>query len=134
MMESLEDLHLVDPSDDEDGEVFDSSDGGTNSGSSDSDEDEVTSMECFEGLSVTEGDVSENLKLLGTSLPPDPPLHLLKDLREKYPFAFTDLSERTLAKVLEENPLGFELSDFQVGNHQRKEIMLICYASIAAFH
>ena len=109
-MEGLDDLHLVDPSEDED-TVSNSSEDELQSDSSGSDEDEASSLE---GLSVTEGDVLRNYEVLGTSVPADPPLHLLEDLRKKYPFAFTDHSESTLASVLKDNPLGFELSDFQV--------------------
>ena len=106
-MEGLEDLHLVD---DEGVDLSDSSvDEMDSSASSEDDEPAIT-----EGLSVTEDEIARNYELLGSSLPSDPPLHLLQDLKQKYPSAFSELSESTLATVLQENPLGFELSDFQV--------------------
>ena len=91
------------------------------SDSSASEEEEVDAME---GLSLTEENIARNYPLLGKSVPADPPLHRLKDLRQKYPFAFTELSESTLSAVLKENTLQFQLSDFQVHIPVRKNISL----------
>ena len=68
-----------------------------------------------QGLAVTREEVGANYHLLGTSVKPDPPVIVLAELLEKYPGAVTEHSERLLAAVLEENPLSFKLSDFQVG-------------------
>ena len=63
---------------------------------------------------MTEGDVGKNYNLLESSVKAAPPIIVLSELRSKYPEAFTEQSEALLASVLEENPLGFQLTDFQV--------------------
>ena len=107
----MEHLEVEDlPLDGGDGDV-DISDSDELNSSVSSDEDEAS---ITEGLSVTEDDVARNYQLLGSSSLADPPLHLLQDLKQKYPSAFSEMSENTLAAVLQDNHLGFELSDFQV--------------------
>ena len=113
-MEGLEDPQIAElegSGDDDSVCLSDSSEDQSDTSVSDQEDDQAAAIE---GLSVSEDDVARNYELLGGSLPADPPLHLLEDLRQKYPFAFTELSESTLATVLQENPLEFELSAFQV--------------------
>ena len=113
-MEGLDDV-LERGGDDLGLDFSDLSEGEEHSSSSepDSDEGEVEPPH-MDGLSVTAEDGAKNYELLGSSLPADPPVHLLADLKLKYPYAFTPLSENTLETVLQENPLAFELSAFQV--------------------
>ena len=118
-LEGLVDLQLVDDSGNEEEADSDSSGNELNSSASSSDDDDAI----IEGLSVTEEEVALNYQLLGSSSPADPPLHNLQDLKQTYPSAFSELSENTLAAVLQENPLGFELSDFQVGFSASKSIV-----------
>ena len=111
-MEGLEDPQIAElegSGDDDSVCLSDSSEDQSDTSVSDQEDDQA-----IEGLSVSEDDVARNYELLGGSLPADPPLHLLEDLRQKFPYAFTELSESTLATVLQENPLEFELSAFQV--------------------
>ena len=111
-MEGLEDPQLVGlEGSDDDVSVGNEDSSEEDSNGSESDDDQASAIE---GLSVSEEDVARNYELLGSSLPADPPLHLLEELRQKYPYAFSELSESTLASVLQENPLEFELSAFQV--------------------
>ena len=111
-MEGLEDPQLVGlEGSDDDVSVSNDDSSEEDSNGSESDDDQASAIE---GLSVSEEDVARNYELLGSSLPADPPLHLLEELRQKYPYAFSELSESTLASVLQENPLEFELSAFQV--------------------
>ena len=113
-MEGLEKLIERDDGSGDDGgvDLSQSSEDDTDSSVSESDSgDEVSGIE---GLSVTKEEVARNYELLGSSFPPDPPIHHLEDLKQEYPFAFSELSESTLAAVLQENPVGFELSAFQV--------------------
>ena len=67
-----------------------------------------------ESMALTKEDIEKNYNLLETSSKADPPVVLLSELRRRYPAAFTHQSEALLASVLEENPLGFQLTDFQV--------------------
>ena len=70
-----------------------------------------------ESLAFTKEDMEKNYKLLETSTKADTPVVPLSELRTRYPAAFTHQSEALLASVLEENPLGFQLTDFQVPFH-----------------
>ena len=67
-----------------------------------------------EGLSITKEEVLRNTQLLNGSMVTDPPVHTLSELRIKHPGAFSEESEEILASVLAENPLQYELSDYQV--------------------
>lgn len=110
-MEGLEDPELVELEGSGDDVHDDSREDQSDTSESEEDDDLASAIE---GLSVSEVEVARNFELLGSSVPPDPPLHLLEDLKQKYPYAFTELSESTLDAVLQENPLEFELSAFQV--------------------
>ena len=81
-----------------------------------SDAESEDGSDYVQGLTLTKEEVDANYLLLGTSVKPDPPVVVLANMIEKYPGAVTERSERLLAAVLEETPLGFELSDFQVGS------------------
>ena len=85
--------------------------------SSSSDEQSEDNSDFEQHLTVTKEEVDANYLLLGRSVKPDPPVIILRDLIQKYPGAVTEQSERLLAFVLEENPLSFDLSDFQVGQY-----------------
>ena len=75
-----------------------------------SDAESEDGSDYVQGLTLTKEEVDANYLLLGTSVV------VLANMIEKYPGAVTERSERLLAAVLEETPLGFELSDFQVGS------------------
>ena len=79
----------------------------------DSSEEEDCS-DVTEGLSITKEEVLRNTQLLNGSMVTDPPVHTLSELRIKHPGAFSEESEEILASVLAENPLQYELSDYQV--------------------
>ena len=115
-MEGLEKLIERDDGSGDDGgvDLSQSSEDDTDSSVSESESDSGDEASGIEGLSVTKEEVARNYELLGSSFPPDPPIHHLEDLKQEYPFAFSELSESTLAAVLQENPVGFELSAFQV--------------------
>ena len=85
---------------------------GDESISSDEEREEESGFE--QGLCVTKEEVDANYNLLGSSVKPDPPVVVLAELIEQYPGAVTEQSQHLLASVLEENPLSFQLSDFQV--------------------
>ena len=93
----------------------DSDTSGKDSSSSDEQSEEDSDFE--QHLTVTKEEVDANYLLLGKSVKPDPPVIILGDLIQKYPGAVTEQSERLLASVLKENPLSFDLSDFQVGQY-----------------
>ena len=81
-----------------------------------SDEEDEGDAGNTESIALTKEGIERNYNLLETSTKADPPVVLLSELRKKYPAAFTPFSEALLASVLEENPLGFQLTDFQVSS------------------
>ena len=115
-MVSLQIYHLSAMADLEDPEFFEDDPqldlGGDDLDSSCSEEEDSNYL--AGGLSVTREEVSRNLQMLKGSMATDPPVHTLVELRLRHPEAFTEESEETLASVLAENHLQYELSDYQV--------------------
>ena len=74
-------------------------------------------LEVEEQLPISAAEVERNYALMGVLCEPEEPAQSLEQLRQEYPQAFSDISEKALSDTLEELNLPFALSPFQVGFH-----------------
>jgi len=71
-------------------------------------------LEAVEQLPISAAEVERNYALMGVLCEPEEPAQSLEQLRQEYPQAFSDISEKALSETLEELNLPFALSPFQV--------------------